>query len=103
MKPLLPYQTACLIASIVSCSSSCNASTNSTAVSSTSGGTVEITFTGNNSVHQVNGDRLEAKGGVLKLNGVDYGAIDDKSHVRYSVRGDKKTLYVDGVVREPAR
>lgn len=61
------------------------------------------TFTGKNSRVSVNGDLVQAKDGVLTVNGVAYGSVNDKSVVTYSVQGGKKTLSVDGTVREPAR
>jgi hypothetical protein len=99
------------IGSISGCNSSVNASssasTSSTSSSSSSdssaGSHSEIAFTGNSGVHRVNGDVIEARDGVLTVNGVSYGKVTDQSVIKYSVRGDKKTVYVDGAVRKPVR
>jgi hypothetical protein len=46
---------------------------------------------------------IEVNDGMLRVNGVPHGRISDASVVRYNVQGNRKTLTVDGVVREPER
>ncbi|MDB5761784.1 MAG: hypothetical protein JWQ21_779 [Herminiimonas sp.] len=58
-------------------------------------------FTGKNGRVSVNGDMVQAKNGVLTINGVSYGTVNDTSVIRYSVRNNEKVLSVDGIVRKP--
>ncbi len=89
--------------SIVSVHSSASAASFSTSssASNSSGANSELTFTGNRGIHKVNEDVLEVKDGTLEVNGVSYGKISDRSIIKYTVQGNEKTIYVDGVVRKP--
>jgi ribosomal protein S6E (S10) len=58
-------------------------------------------FTGKNGRVSVNGDLVQARDGVLTVNGVSYGTVDEKSVVQYTVRDGEKILTVDGVPRKP--
>jgi hypothetical protein len=60
-------------------------------------------FTGKNGRVSVNGDLVQAREGVLTINGVSYGAVNEKSVVQYVVRDGEKILTVDGVPRKPAQ
>lgn len=80
-----------------------NSSTATSTSSSVSGSNSfsAVSFTGNDGVHRVNEDRILVKDGFLSINGVPYGTVDKTSAIKYSVQGDKKTLTVDGIVRQP--
>lgn len=67
--------------------------------SSPSGTSSEASFTGNDGRHNVNGDIVEVRHGRLTVNGEPYGTVGPESFIRYRIRGDKKTLIVDGKVR----
>jgi hypothetical protein len=111
MKTVTVLSAVFSIASIGGCNSSVNASSTASTSSasgasssdSSAGSHSEIAFTGNSGVHRVNGDVIEARDGVLTVNGVSYGKVTDRSAIKYSVRGNKKTVYVDGAVRQPVR
>lgn len=75
-----------------------NASASST-VSSSSGqasASSEVSFSGSEGKHIVNGDVIEVRGGQLMLNGRHYATVDSGSSIRYSVQGSSKRLFVDG-------
>ncbi len=99
-----------LLALAVACGSSVNAasgvntspdsaSANSRAISSFG----EIVFSGGQGMHQVNGDKVVVKDGILRVNGVSYGTVNGTSVVKYTVRDNTKTVTVDGTVRQPVR
>ncbi len=104
VKPILLFLF--LSAAVTGCGSAigsaADAGTNPNSASSSAARST-ATFTGKNSRVSVNGDLVQAKDGVLTVNGVAYGSVNEKSVVTYSVQGGKKTLSVDGTVREPAR
>jgi hypothetical protein len=58
-------------------------------------------FTGKKGRVSVNGDLVQARDGVLTVNDVPYGTVDEKSVVQYTVRDGEKILTVDGVPRKP--
>ncbi|WP_156776866.1 hypothetical protein [Nitrococcus mobilis] len=66
-----------------------------------SSSTAQATITGQNGLIIINGDRVEVKNGKLFLNGVSYGAVNERSVVKYTVQGNVKKLFVDGVARNP--
>jgi hypothetical protein len=59
-------------------------------------------FTGKKGRVSVNGDLVQARDGVLTVNGVPHGTVNENSVVQYTVRDGEKTLTVDGVPRKPA-
>lgn len=61
----------------------------------------DVTFSGSHGIYRVGSDVIENNNGVLTINGVPYGNVGPRSVVRYTVRGDRKILSVDGVVRRP--
>ncbi|MDB5839319.1 MAG: hypothetical protein JWQ23_1271 [Herminiimonas sp.] len=58
-------------------------------------------FTGQNARVSVNGDLVQARQGILTVNGVPYGTVNETSVVKYTVRDGEKLLLVDGVPRKP--
>lgn len=104
-KNLTIFPASLLVSTLLACSSSVNAgsgsSTSSSAVSSSSSS--EIVFSGNNGIHEVNGDKVEVRDGLLRVNGISYGRVKNSSVVKYSVNGDKRILTVDGLVRHPEK
>jgi hypothetical protein len=58
-------------------------------------------FTGRNGKVSVNGDLVEARDGLLTVNGKAYGKVENGSVVQYVVRDSERTLMVDGVARKP--
>lgn len=79
-----------------------DASANSNSASSSTAGSA-ATFTGKNGRVSVNGDLVQAKDGVLTVNGVAYGTVNENAVVTYTVRDQEKTLAVDGAIRKPVR
>ncbi|TCS36314.1 hypothetical protein EDC30_107131 [Paucimonas lemoignei] len=59
----------------------------------------EVSFSGNDGRHEVNGDVLEVRQGRLSVNGEYYGTVKSDSMIRYTVRGGQKKLTVDGKPR----
>jgi hypothetical protein len=59
-------------------------------------------FTGKNGRVSVDGDLVQARDGVLTVNGKPYGSVSEKSVVQYMVRDGERVLTVDGVPRKPA-
>jgi hypothetical protein len=59
------------------------------------------TFTGNSGLLHVDGDTIEARNGELRVNGIPYGRVTDASVIKYTARGNNKTVTVNGVPREP--
>lgn len=98
---------AVMAASMVGCNSSVHAvtgaSSSSSSSSSSSDAASEMMFTGNSGTLRINDDTVEARNGVVTVNGVSYGPVNEQSVVKYTVRGNVKTLSVDGVIRKPVR
>ena len=87
----------------------CHSSTGSTASANadasptpSSMGRSAATFTGKNGRASVNGDLVQANNGLLTVNGVSYGTVNQNSVITYIVQNQEKILSVDGVVRKPA-
>jgi hypothetical protein len=76
-------------------------SANVNIISSSSTSSSTATLVGKNGLVRVGSDVIEAKDGVLTLNGVPYGTVGATSVVKYTVQDKEKTLSVDGVIRTP--
>jgi hypothetical protein len=106
------FSLALLAVSVAGCDSSngsgvaVNANSNSAnanVTSSSSTSSSVATFVGKNGLVRVDSDIIEAKDGVLTVNGIPYGTVSATSVVKYTVQDKEKTLSVDGVIRTPAR
>ncbi len=73
----------------------------SISMGSGSSSTAQASVTGQNGLIVINGDRVEVKDGKLFLNGVSYGRVGKHSVVKYTVKGNVKQLFVDGIARNP--
>jgi hypothetical protein len=103
------FSLALLAISVAGCDSSNHSgvavnarSANTNIASSSSTSSSAATLVGKNGLVQVGSDVIEAKDGVLTLNGVPYGTVSATSVVKYTVQDKEKTLSVDGVIRTPA-
>jgi hypothetical protein len=91
---------ALMAASVAPCNFSAALAGDATSNSiSTSSSSSTATFTGKNGHLNVAGDTIEAKDGVLTVNGIPYGTVNETSVIRYSVQGNKKHLSVNGEKR----
>ena len=52
-------------------------------------------------ISNLNGDKVEVRGGIVYLNGQSYGAVSKNSEIKYIVSASSRTLYVDGKRRAP--
>jgi hypothetical protein len=97
---------ALLVISVAGCDSSNGSgvavTANSSIISSSSTSSNAATFIGKNGLVRIGSDVIEAKDGVLTLNGVPHGTVSATSVVKYTVQDKEKTLSVDGVIRPPA-
>lgn len=83
-------------------SASASTSSSTSASNNTSSGS-SATFRGRNASISVDGDLVQARDGVLSVNGVPYGRVDQNAVVNYSVKNGEKRLTVDNVERKPLR
>ena len=94
---------ACNLAANTVASSTSSSSTAISSSNSSSNASSEVAFTGSNGIHTVNGDTIRVENGALLVNGVSYGRVEPDSQVKYAVRGNQKTLTVDGRIRMPVQ
>ncbi|AXF26050.1 sugar ABC transporter ATPase [Burkholderia pyrrocinia] len=67
------------------------------------GGCSGAVLQGERATATVNGDKVELRDGTVYVNGRSYGAVTPAQTVEYEAAHDRRTLKVDGKVREPLR
>lgn len=103
-KYLYVFPLALLLASAAGCHFSAASPQDATPNSiSTRSSSSAATFTGKNGRLSVAGDIIEAKDGVLTVNGIPYGMVNETSVIKYTVQGKEKVLSVNDVIRNRAR